>query len=156
MSAVLAAVLFAATLLPGGALAVAVDTPLSDPALENRARALHKELRCLVCQNQSIEDSNADLAQDLRALVRERLSAGDSDAETVAFIVERYGDWVLLKPPVKTQTLLLWGAPALLLLVGALMVAVWFRRRRQAVPAGAPLSAEEQRRIEALLRERPE
>jgi cytochrome c-type biogenesis protein CcmH len=154
MSAGMKAVLLAMALLlaPVSAGAVAVDQPLDDPALEARARALHKQLRCLVCQNQSIEDSNADLARDLRVLVRERLTAGDSDEEAIAFIVDRYGDWVLLKPPVKGETLPLWGAPVLVLWLGGLLVFVWFRRRRQTVPAtSAELSADERRRIDALL-----
>ena len=92
---------------PMAAGAVAVDKPLDDPALEARAREIHKELRCLVCQNQSIEDSNADLARDLRQLVRERLAAGDSDEEVLSFVVARYGDWVLLTPPVQGNTMLL-------------------------------------------------
>ncbi|MDP7547845.1 MAG: cytochrome c-type biogenesis protein CcmH, partial [Alphaproteobacteria bacterium] len=89
------------------AWSVAVDPPLDDPVLEARARAIHKQLRCLVCQNQSIEDSNATLARDLRMLVRERITAGDSDEATIRFIVARYGDWVLLRPPMKVGTVLL-------------------------------------------------
>jgi cytochrome c-type biogenesis protein CcmH len=142
---------FAMRLAATGALAVAVDKPLADPALEARARALHKELRCLVCQNQSIEDSNADLARDLRTLVRERIAAGDSDDEAVAFIVDRYGDWVLLKPPLKAGTLLLWISPLLLLLAGATLAYFWFRRRGVATVGATPLSGDEQARLKELL-----
>ena len=123
---------------------------LKDPVLETRAREISKELRCLVCQNQSIDDSNATLARDLRVLVRERLKAGDSDTQVVDFVVARYGDFVLLNPPFKATTALLWGGPALLLLLGAFGVVVWFRGRRQ-VAASAPLSADEKRRLDALL-----
>lgn len=138
-------------LWPAMALAVAVDKPLDDPAQEERARAIHKELRCLVCQNQSIEDSNADLARDLRLLVRERIAKGDSDQETVDFIVARYGDWVLLTPPVQSNTLLLWGAPLLLVLLGAGGLVFWYRRHRAAAGGADSLSAEEQARLKRLL-----
>lgn len=146
-------VLFVLCLLlwPGFSWAVAVDTPLDDPALEARAREIHKELRCLVCQNQSIEDSNADLARDLRLLVRERLSAGDSDEEAIDYIVERYGDWVLLNPPVQSNTLLLWGAPLILLLLGAGGLVLWYRRHRQVAAGSNELSDKEQARLRRLL-----
>jgi cytochrome c-type biogenesis protein CcmH len=128
------------------------DEMLRDPALEARARALCKELRCLVCQNQSIDDSNAELARDLRRLVRERLVAGDSDAEIRAFLVERYGDFVLLKPPVGPGTWLLWFGPPALLLVGAGLIAVFFRARGQIEPAAAAeLDPAERARLERLL-----
>ncbi len=135
------------------AWSVAVDTPLDDPALEARARAIHKQLRCLVCQNQSIEDSNATLARDLRVLVRERITAGDSDDAAIRFIVDRYGDWVLLQPPVKGGTVLLWLGPLLFLLLAVISLVFWYRRRRGApvVAANAPLSADEQARLKALL-----
>ena len=136
----------------GSAGAVAVDRPLADPALEARARAIHKLLRCLVCQNQSIEDSNAELARDLRQLVRERLGKGASDDQVLAYVAARYGDWVLLQPPVKPATWLLWAGPALLLLIGA---AVVFWRRRAGAGAAAELSAEERRRLEELLDKGP-
>jgi cytochrome c-type biogenesis protein CcmH len=125
--------------------AVQPDEVLKDPALEVRARRLSQELRCVVCQNQSIDDSNAPLAHDLRVLVRERLSAGDTDAQVLAYVTARYGDFVLLRPPFKPQTLLLWLAPVLLL-VGAL---VFLARRRKQVAAEAaePLSPDEQRRL---------
>jgi cytochrome c-type biogenesis protein CcmH len=136
------------------AFAVAVDTPLEDPALEARARAIHKQLRCLVCQNQSIEDSNAGLARDLRILVRDRISAGDSDKAAISYIVERYGDWVLLQPPVKAGTVLLWLGPVLFLLLAMILILVWYRRRSSVsvtASAAAPLSADEQARLKALL-----
>jgi cytochrome c-type biogenesis protein CcmH len=128
---------------------------LKDPALEARARRISQELRCLVCQNQSIDDSNAELARDLRVLVRERLTAGDSDAAVLAFVEARYGEFVLLRPPLNWNTALLWSAPLLLLLGCAVyLVRVW-RGRSQLAPApadAAPLSPEEQRRLDALLR----
>lgn len=130
--------------------AVQPDEILDDPVLEARARALSKEIRCLVCQNESIDSSNADLARDLRILVRERMTAGDSDAEVKAYLVARYGDFVLLDPPVKPSTYLLWFGPALALVLGAVGVFVFFTRRATA-PAPVPLSAEERKRLEALL-----
>lgn len=136
------------------ALAVEPGERLADPALEARARALGGELRCLVCQNQSIDDSNADLAHDLRVLIRERLSAGDTDAQVLQFMVRRYGDFILLKPPVKPDTYLLWFGPFAVLALGALGAVVYLRRSRaapQQVPA--PLSPEEQRRLKTLLAE---
>jgi cytochrome c-type biogenesis protein CcmH len=134
------------------ALAVAVDKPLDDPRQEVRARAIHKQLRCLVCQNQSIEDSNASLARDLRNLVRERIAAGDSDEMTIRYVVERYGDWVLLRPPVKAGTVLLWIGPAVFLMLAMAFIALWYRRRA-GLTAGttAPLSSEEQVRLKDLL-----
>lgn len=112
-------------------VAVEPDEILADPVKEHRARALGRELRCLVCQNQSIENSDAPLARDLRVLLRQRIESGDSDEAAVAWIVERYGDYVLLKPPLKAETLLLWGAPLLALGAGALVVAVSLRRNRE-------------------------
>ncbi len=134
------------------AAAIGVDRPLSDPALEARARAIHKQLRCLVCQNQSIDDSGADLARDLRVLVRERLSLGASDAEVLDFVVARYGDWVLLDPPLDARTLALWLGPGALLLLGGGFAAAVFRRRRDGPePEAAALTPEERARLEALL-----
>lgn len=130
------------------AFAVEPDEILSDPALEARARTISSELRCLVCQNQSIDDSDAPLARDLRILVRERIEAGDSDADVVGYIVDRYGEFVLLKPRLAPHTLILWAAPVVLLLAGGLAV-VLSMRRRKADPAA--LSDEEKRRIETLL-----
>jgi len=124
---------------------------LADPALEARAREISSELRCVVCQNQSIDDSNADLAHDLRVLVRERLVAGDSDEQAVQFIVDRYGDFVLLRPPLKPETYVLWAAPALFLLVGAAIGAAYVRRRRR-IPAEVLLTDDELRRLDALLK----
>jgi cytochrome c-type biogenesis protein CcmH len=150
------ALLFAvALLLPwlatGMALAVEPDEMLDDPVLEARARALSQEIRCLVCQNEPIDSSNADLARDLRILIRERMVAGDSDDEIKAFLVARYGDYVLLDPPMKLTTYALWFGPALVLMLGALGVYLYFARVRQAPAAAAPLSAEERARLERLL-----
>jgi cytochrome c-type biogenesis protein CcmH len=137
-------------LLASNAAAVQPDEVLDDPALEARARELSKGLRCLVCQNQSIDDSNADLARDLRILVRERLVAGDSDEEVLGYLTRRYGDFVLLKPPMKPYTYLLWFGPALVLVAGIGGIFVYYRRRRTAA-APAPLGAAEQARLDALL-----
>jgi cytochrome c-type biogenesis protein CcmH len=139
-------------LAAASALAVEPGERLADPALEARARALSGELRCLVCQNQSIDDSNADLAHDLRVLIRERLSAGDSDAQVLQFMVHRYGDFILLRPPVKPDTYLLWFGPFVVLALGALGAALYLRRSRRALQqAPAPLSPDEQRRLQKLL-----
>lgn len=119
------------------AAAVEPDEMLADPALEARAQALGAELRCVVCQSESIELSTAPLAHDMRLLVRERIKAGASDAAVKTFLVARYGDYVLMRPPVKRETLLLWGAPALALGGGA--IAAWIVLRGQArLPAGSP------------------
>lgn len=143
--------LLLAILLPLPVHAVQPNEVLEDTALEARARALSAHLRCLVCQNQSIDDSDAPLAKDLRLLVRERLVAGDSDAEVTNFLVARYGEFVLLKPPFGTHTLLLWLTP-LLLLAGAATGIGWrvAATRRAPAPA-APLTADEQRRLAGLL-----
>jgi len=137
-------------MLAAPAAAVEPGEMLADPALEARARAISADLRCLVCQNQSIDDSNADLARDLRLLVRERLKAGDSDEQVVAFVVARYGDFVLLDPPFRATTVLLWGGPALLFAGGLTAIMMWFRRRRPDADA-APLSQDEERRLQSLL-----
>jgi cytochrome c-type biogenesis protein CcmH len=136
---------------PGAFAATAPDEILPDPALEARARALGKELRCLVCQNQSIDDSDADLARDLRRVVRERLVAGESDREVKEFLVARYGDFVLLEPPVRPDTWLLWGGPAAVAGLGLLAIALYLRRRRPAEEAAAPLSEAERRKLSRLL-----
>ena len=151
--------LFFAVLLlivPFTALAVEPDEVLADPALEARAREISKGLRCLVCQNQSIDDSNAGLARDLRIIVRERLTAGDTDAQVFAFAVERYGDFVLLEPPFKATTWLLWGGPALVLILGGIGVAVFLRRRRATAASTAPppLTDAECARLDTLLGDR--
>lgn len=142
------AVLAVFAALTGPALAVQPDEILQDPAMEARARELSTELRCLVCQNQSIDDSNAPLARDLRILVRERLEAGDSNAEVLDFIVARYGEFVLLKPRLATNTLILWATPVVLLVLGGLAIFLASRRRRADPTA---LTDEEKRRIETLL-----
>ncbi len=132
--------------LPCPLAAVEPGEILKDPVLEERARTISKELRCLVCQNQSIDDSDADLARDLRVLVRERLTAGDSDDQVISYIVSRYGDFVLLRPPVNKSTAILWGGPALILLAGALGLVLYFRRRR-GIETAKPLSREEEARL---------
>ncbi|MDM9629097.1 cytochrome c-type biogenesis protein CcmH [Rhizobium sp. S152] len=132
------------------AFAVNPDEVLADPALEARARAISAELRCMVCQNQSIDDSNAELAKDLRLLVRKRLTDGDSDQQVMSYIVSRYGEFVLLKPRFEMKTVLLWGAPVLLILAGGLSLAV-FARRRAGKPTGSSLTADEQARLNELL-----
>ena len=125
---------------------------LSDPALEARAREIGQALRCVVCQNQSIDDSAAEVAHDMRRAVRERLTAGDSNDQVFAYMVARYGDYVLLKPPFKTGTLVLWlGAPLLLLIAGGALLLAARRRQRAGLAAPPPLSDEEQRRLDALL-----
>jgi cytochrome c-type biogenesis protein CcmH len=149
--ALLAALALAAVMAVGPAHAVRPDEMLTDPGLEARAREVGRELRCLVCRNQSIDDSDADLAHDLRVLVRERIVAGDSDDRVIAYVRARYGDFVLLRPPFELGTLLLWGGPLLILVFGAVALARFYRRPREA--AAAPLSADERRRLAAVLRE---
>ena len=135
----LRAILLSLTLLAAApAFAVQPDEVLPDPALETRARALSQELRCLVCQNQSIDDSDAPLARDLRILVRERLTAGDSDVQVLDFLVKRYGEFVLLRPRLEWHTALLWLTPLLVLVVGALAAFVAWRRASGAARAAAP------------------
>ncbi|MDA0704298.1 MAG: cytochrome c-type biogenesis protein CcmH [Proteobacteria bacterium] len=136
---------------PAGA--VLPDEVLADPALEARARSIGQELRCLVCQNQSIDESDAPLARDLRILVRERLTAGDTNPEILAFVTARYGDFVLLEPPFKPKTWLLWLAPAAILLLGAFAVLA-MARRRGGRGEPDPLTPEERARVDALLAER--
>ena len=130
------------------AWAVLPDEVLADPALETRARNLSHELRCMVCQNQSIDDSNADLARDLRVLVRERLQAGDSDRQVIDYVVARYGEFVLLKPRFSARNALLWGTPILLLLIGGAFI---FVRARQGTSNEPRLSDDEQAAMERLL-----
>ena len=138
-------------LMASPALAVNPDEILKDPALEARARKLSLQLRCLVCQNQSIDDSNADLAKDLRVLLRQRLAAGDSDEEVMDYLVSRYGEFVLLKPRLSARTLLLWGMPVILVLTGGIVLVIALRNRRATPPADV-LSAEEQARLDELLK----
>ncbi|HEY0354392.1 MAG TPA: cytochrome c-type biogenesis protein [Enterovirga sp.] len=141
------AALALATVLAAPAIAVQPDEVLPDPRLETRARTISEGLRCLVCQNQSIDDSDAPLARDLRLLVRDRLKAGDSDADVEKYVVQRYGEFVLLRPVVAPHTMLLWFGPALVLTAGILGLA--FTRRRGPDPA-LPLSPAEQARLHAL------
>ena len=136
-------------LLATPALAVRPDEVLTDPALESRARALSQDLRCLVCRNENIDDSDADLARDLRLLLRERLTAGDSDAQATAFIVDRYGEFVLLKPNASGANLLLWLAGPIMLLAGG-AVALTMLRRRQTEAEPAALSPADQARLDQL------
>ena len=132
------------------ALAVRPDEMLADPALEARARAISAELRCMVCQNQSIDDSDADLAHDLRVLVRERLVAGDADAQAIDFIVARYGEFVLLKPRFSVRNALLWGTPLIILLAGGVFLVL---RGRGGGGKAAPLTGEERERLKDILGE---
>jgi len=139
-----------ALLFGSAAHAVKPDEMLADPALEARARTLSEGLRCMVCQNQSIDESDADLARDLRVLVRERLKAGDSDKQVIDYIVSRYGEFVLLKPRFDTRNALLWAAPVLLLLVGGVFV---FRASRTPRPVEtASLTDEEKTALDSILR----
>ena len=138
------------TLFALPALAVEPSEMLKDPALESRARDIGRRLRCVVCQNQSIDDSNAEVAHDMRRAVRERLVAGDSDRQVYDFMVARYGDYVLLQPPFKPATLILWlGAPLLLVLAGGLLLLA--ARRRRVLETVPPLSDEERQRVASLL-----
>jgi cytochrome c-type biogenesis protein CcmH len=136
------------------AKAVEPDEVLQDPALEARARHISEGLRCLVCQNQSIDDSEAPLAKDLRVLVRERLTAGDTDQQIEDFVVARYGEFVLLKPRFTAHTLLLWFATPAVFLAALLIVVLAYRRRSAAAAAPAQLSEAEERRLKSLLDDR--
>tara|TARA_R110000868_G_scaffold244926_9_gene501439 strand:+ start:1567 stop:2040 length:474 start_codon:yes stop_codon:yes gene_type:complete len=140
------------SLLSASAFAVEPGEKLSDPALESRARTLSKELRCLVCQNQSIDDSEAELAGDLRQIVRERLTAGDTDQEVLDYIVARYGDFVLLRPPFEAATLILWFGPFAVIFFG--LAGLFFAFRRQGSSESAQiLDSDEQTRVARLLNE---
>ena len=132
---------FAMLLMISNAIAVLPDEVLKDPALEARARIISQDLRCLVCQNQSIDDSNATLAKDLRVIVRERLTAGDSNEQVFAFVVSRYGNYVLLDPPLQANTILLWASPFLMLAI-ALGVAFFYLKRRPELQDGIDLDAQ--------------
>lgn len=146
-----------AALLASPAHAVQPDEVLTDPAREARARQLSKELRCMVCQNQSIDDSDAPLARDLRILVRERIEAGDSDREVLDFLVSRYGEFVLMRPTARGANLLLWITPFAVLFAGGLGLWLAFRRRARSVAVPVlPLSADEERRLRETLDEKPD
>ncbi|MER8827606.1 cytochrome c-type biogenesis protein CcmH [Mesorhizobium sp. M0938] len=142
-------ILLLTLLFAGAALAVKPDEVLADPALEARARTLSEELRCMVCQNQSIDESDADLARDLRVLVRQRLVAGDTDQQVMDYIVSRYGEFVLLKPRFSLRNALLWGTPVFLLLVGGAFIVISARSRRST--ATNTLTAEEQTELDIIL-----
>ncbi|MBZ9720256.1 cytochrome c-type biogenesis protein CcmH [Mesorhizobium sp. M7A.F.Ca.CA.001.09.2.1] len=142
-------ILLLALFFAGTALAVKPDEMLPDPALEARARALSEGLRCMVCQNQSIDESDADLARDLRVLVRQRLVAGDTDQQVMDYVVSRYGEFVLLKPRFDLRNALLWGTPVLLLLVGGVFIVLTARSRRSL--ATNALTTEEQAALDKIL-----
>ena len=137
--------------MTGTATAVQPDEMLKDSALESRARDLSRELRCMVCQNQSIDDSEAPLARDLRLLVRERLTKGDSDQQVLSFLVSRYGEFVLLRPPLEWHTLLLWGLPPAALAAGTIGLFIMSRRRRSMAAEADPLSRDEEQRLSTLV-----
>jgi cytochrome c-type biogenesis protein CcmH len=137
--------------LSGSAWAVQPDEILPDPALEERARALSRELRCMICQNQSIDDSDAPLARDLRLIVRERLKAGDSDAQILDLLTSRYGEFVLLRPRFSWHNALLWFAPLIVLALGAVSLVAARRRHRAALAHVTPLSPDEERRLREVI-----
>jgi len=137
--------------MTGTATAVQPDEMLKDSALESRARDLSRELRCMVCQNQSIDDSEAPLARDLRLLVRERLTKGDSDQQVLSFLVSRYGEFVLLRPPLEWHTLLLWGLPPAALAAGTIGLFIMSRRRRSVAAEADPLNRDEEQRLSTLV-----
>jgi len=153
-----------AILSPGAVQAVEPDEILNDPALESRAREVGRGLRCVVCQNQSIDESNADLARDMRILVRDRITSGDSNDQVLAYMVDRYGDFVLLDPPFKASTVVLWVGPAVIAGFGLLAVFGFYRRRKNdgvegttkeaaQSPSTVPLTSAERKRLKALLKE---
>jgi cytochrome c-type biogenesis protein CcmH len=152
---ILVAAILASSLAPAlvpTAYALNPSERLDDPVLEERAREVSKGLRCVVCQNQSIDDSDAELARDMRVLVRKRIAEGDSNDEVIDYVVSRYGDFVLLKPPLKTSTIGLWMAPILFLLIGIFGAWMLFRNRARTSLA-APLSKEDELKVDAYLRE---
>jgi cytochrome c-type biogenesis protein CcmH len=152
LRAALVAALLALPLTGAPVLAVQPDEMLDDPVLEARARALSEGLRCVVCRNESIDESNAEIAADMRVLLRERIVAGDTDAQVMAFFVERYGEYVLLNPRATGANLLLWIAAPAMLLVGGGIAVVYLRRRRDGpASADAPLTSDEEARLRALL-----
>jgi cytochrome c-type biogenesis protein CcmH len=142
-----------AAVASSSSLAVQPEEMLKDPKLEARARELSRELRCMVCQNQSIDESEAPLARDLRLLVRERLTKGDTDQQVLDFLVVRYGEFVLLKPPLESRTIILWALPPVALLAGAIGLFFAVRRRRTVQLEPATLSIEERRRLSTLVDE---
>ncbi|WP_135080773.1 cytochrome c-type biogenesis protein [Terasakiella sp. SH-1] len=149
-------ILAALMVLPFVADAVEPDEIMKDPALEARAREVSKDLRCVVCQNQSIDDSNSGIAKKMRVLVRDRIAKGDSNQEVKDYLVSRYGDFVLLKPPVKAKTMVLWFGPAIMVAIGLIGIMFYYRRRAKqtaSTTGAAPLSAKEKARLEALLKE---
>ncbi len=145
--------LFFAVYLAAGTVAMAIEPgeALADAKLEARARVISAELRCLVCQNQSIDDSDAELARDLRLVVRERLTMGDTNDQIFDFVAARYGDFVLLNPPFNASTFLLWVGPAGVFVIGSIGVFIYFRRRGTGAVEAALLTADEERRLNALL-----
>lgn len=145
--------LFIAVLSPA-AMAVTPDEMLKDPALEARARTISRELRCLVCQNQDIDDSEAPLAHDLRVLVRDRLTKGETDKQVIDYVVARYGEFVLLRPRVEPRTLVLWSLPPVALLAGMIGLIVALRRRKTAAAEPEPLSRTEQQRLATFVEPR--
>jgi cytochrome c-type biogenesis protein CcmH len=148
------ALLMAAPMMAGPAQAVQPDEMLADPALEARARAISKEVRCLVCRNESIDDSNAELARDLRLLVRERLTAGDSDAEVLDYLVERYGEFVLLKPQFSAANAALWLVGPISLVIGLIAIAAFLRSRNPKAAANAtPLTDAEKKQLDDILKQ---
>ena len=152
LALILALALGLGAALPVTVHAVQPDEVLDDPALEARARALSRDLRCLVCRNESIDESNADLARDMRIVVRERLMEGDSDEQVLDFLVARYGEFVLLRPTTQGANLILWIAAPAMFLLALLAAGVYLRRRDRAPePAAAPLSDEERRRLREIM-----
>ena len=141
----------ALVLTPAAFAAPSPDEAYADAAMEHRARSLYTQLRCVVCQSQSIDESNASLAEDMRVVVRERLDAGDSDADILAYMQARYGDYVLMLPPLQANTLVLWGLPIFILLAGGLLVFVFIRRQARALPV--ELTSEEEAELAALMEE---
>jgi len=144
-------ILFVALLASGQSQAVQPDEILKDTVLESRARNLSRELRCMVCQNQSIDDSEAPLARDLRLLVRERLTQGDTDQQVLDFLVSRYGNFVLLRPPLEWHTILLWGLPPAVLIAGLIGLMIKVRRQKPTASGTEALSQDEERRLSTLV-----
>ena len=143
-----------AVLWLGLSAALAQEAQLANPQLEQRARDLSREIRCVVCQSQSVAESDADIAKDVRAIIREQIGAGKSDQEVRDYLVARYGDFVLFDPPFKASTYVLWIGPFAILAIGAIGVTVYFRRRAQEPARVSELSADERSRVERLLNER--